>query len=87
MFKIEKGSPAQMYAVTTFGSPANGHDGIMVWGWATYSSGSIFDEGELEITEIDTIGLTISGRVWAVTNEGTSELNGNFTVVLDPGSV
>lgn len=42
---------------------------------------SFFDDGEVEILSIDELGIT--GRVWANNNEGTSSVNGNFTVLFE----
>jgi len=76
-FVLEKNSVPQMYNISTLGA-----DGIMLTGYSTYSDGVLFDDGQLEITSIDTVTNIISGRIWGTTNEETSTVSGNFQVVI-----
>lgn len=75
-FTISRTAPTQKYTVAFLSSSA-----LTLAGWASPSEGTFFDDGEIEIQSIDT--ATITGRIWAITNEGDS-INGNFSAVIEP---
>lgn len=73
VFSIPKDSKPQKYKISTFGN-----SGLMLTGWASGYDGTWFDDGEIEILSISETEIT--GRIRGVTNEGTSKINGNFSV-------
>jgi hypothetical protein len=83
LFTLQKSKGAQKYAVSTLGTPADGMDGQWLSGYMSAGEGTLFDDGVLNITEIDTVGMKISGNiVRATTIEGTSKLDGAFSVPI-----
>ena len=77
-FSVKKDSSEQTFTISTFGT-----DGISLTGYSSASDGVLFDDGEIEITAIDTVNNIISGKIWATTTNGSSFLNGNFEVDIE----
>lgn len=77
-FSIDINSGPQTYDISLFGS-----NSIVLTGYSNSYDGTWFDDGQLEITEIDTINHRISGRIWATTNEKTSSVTGDFEVIIE----
>ena len=84
-FTISKDDPPQIYEVGTFGIGGD----IGVYASIGTLTQTAFDKGEVEILTINTTGGEITGRMWVDVNSSSegSSLNGNFSVVIDPGSI
>ena len=77
-FTIDTDSTPQTYDISTFGT-----NGLSLTGYISGTSGVLFDDGEIEIISIDNTEYSISGRIWAISNEGTSSVSGNFEVPIE----
>ncbi|MCP4164187.1 MAG: hypothetical protein GY760_29350 [Deltaproteobacteria bacterium] len=82
-FSINQNSSAQIYSVTTLGSSGQNSNSIQITGWSSGFEGVWFDDGELEITGLDLVDNIITGRIHAISNEGTSCLDGSFTAQIE----
>jgi hypothetical protein len=83
-FSIKKSSQPKLYEVITLGGDYE--DTLSVASLNSELEGSLFDKGFLEITNIDLDTGVISGRMDVDVYSGSegSELNGHFTVPVEP---
>ncbi|MCP4176154.1 MAG: hypothetical protein GY756_00130 [bacterium] len=82
-FSVNKYSSTERYSVTTLESSGQKSNNIRITGWSSGFKGVWFDDGELEITGIDLVNNFLTGRIHAISNEGTSCLYGSFTAQIE----
>lgn len=73
IFQLDREAQPQMYNISA--------DSFNLSGKESTTNFTRFDKGQIEITTISETEIT--GRIWAITDEGTSNVNGNFTARID----